>query len=137
MKATVYDPITGQILRTLSAAFQRDIDLNIRHDELWIAGEYDPETFYIKNGTVVKKPERPNYPAEFDCAAEVWVWNEEESWNQLRLQRNRLLAASDWTQIPDAPVDSAVWAIYRQSLRDMPENTSDPRNPVWPTPPST
>ena len=38
----------------------------------------------------------------------------------MRYYRNRLLAASDWTQAADAPVDSQAWAVYRQALRDFP-----------------
>ena len=53
----------------------------------------------------------------------------------LRLQRNELLSQSDWTQVADAPVDAQAWATYRQALRDLPENTTDPRNPTWPTKP--
>lgn len=54
----------------------------------------------------------------------------------LRNERNILLMQSDWTQVEDAPVDKAAWAEYRQALRDLPENTIDPENPVWPTPPA-
>jgi hypothetical protein len=50
----------------------------------------------------------------------------------LRLKRDALLADSDWTQVADAPGDTAAWATYRQSLRDLPANTVDPANPVWP-----
>jgi hypothetical protein len=39
---------------------------------------------------------------------------------RMRNHRNRLLAESDWTQLPDAPVDRAAWATYRQALRDFP-----------------
>ena len=39
---------------------------------------------------------------------------------RMRLHRDRLLAESDWTQLPDAPVDKAAWATYRQALRDFP-----------------
>ena len=31
---------------------------------------------------------------------------------------------------------SDEWKTYRQSLRDLPANTSDPANPTWPTKPS-
>jgi hypothetical protein len=57
------------------------------------------------------------------------------AWGALRIERNRRLAASDWTQVADAPVDAAAWATYRQALRDMPDTTSDPHNPAWPTAP--
>ena len=39
---------------------------------------------------------------------------------RMRLHRDRLLAESDWTQLPDAPVDRNNWANYRQALRDFP-----------------
>ena len=61
---------------------------------------------------------------------------DEVYWSSLRNQRVELLSASDWTQVPDAPVDQQAWATYRQELRDLPDNTEDPRNPVWPTKPS-
>jgi hypothetical protein len=41
-------------------------------------------------------------------------------WERMRLHRDRLLAASDWTQTADSPVDKAAWAAYRQALRDFP-----------------
>lgn len=57
------------------------------------------------------------------------------AWDALRAQRNSLLTASDWTQVADAPVNQAAWANYRQELRDLPDNTLDPFNPVWPEKP--
>jgi hypothetical protein len=52
-----------------------------------------------------------------------------------RAERDVLLAASDWTQVADAPVDQAAWAAYRQALRDVPEQEGFPANVVWPTKP--
>jgi hypothetical protein len=54
----------------------------------------------------------------------------------VRAQRDRLLADSDWTQLADAPVDQAAWATYRQALRDLPEqegfpNVDFPNDPDW------
>jgi hypothetical protein len=56
--------------------------------------------------------------------------------DELRAERDRLLAASDWTVLSDSPTSTAAWKTYRQALRDLPANTTDPSNPVWPTPPS-
>jgi hypothetical protein len=54
----------------------------------------------------------------------------------LRRERDGLLAASDWTQAADAPVDAKAWAAYRQALRDLPETITDPTADVaWPEPP--
>jgi hypothetical protein len=38
----------------------------------------------------------------------------------MRHHRDRLLAESDWTQLPDATCDRDAWATYRQTLRDFP-----------------
>ena len=55
-------------------------------------------------------------------------------WTVIRAERNKLLAASDWTQLPDAPVAAAAWATYRQALRDITEQ-ANPFNIIWPTKP--
>lgn len=61
----------------------------------------------------------------------------EEAMESLRGQRNALLSASDWTQMPDvAGIDKQAWTEYRQALRDLPSSTADPENPVWPEPPA-
>lgn len=66
---------------------------------------------------------------EVEPIPEEWVWE------RLRLQRDRLLKDSDFRMISDAPWDTTPWAEYRQALRDLPEQTKDPRTAVWPTPP--
>ena len=54
----------------------------------------------------------------------------------LREQRTARLAASDWTQLPDAPTaNAAAWKVYRQALRDLPQQTVYPNAPQWPTAP--
>jgi hypothetical protein len=55
--------------------------------------------------------------------------------NAARAQRNALLAASDWTQLADAPVDDLAWAVYRQELRDVPNQAGFPLTIVWPVQP--
>jgi hypothetical protein len=56
-------------------------------------------------------------------------------WAVIRTERNAKLAACDWTQLPDAPVDVAPWASYRQALRDI-TLQGDPFNITWPEQPS-
>ena len=53
----------------------------------------------------------------------------------VRAERDRLLAACDWTQVQDAPVDAAAWATYRQALRDVPEQAGFPEAVEWPVAP--
>lgn len=54
---------------------------------------------------------------------------------KMRMQRDRLLAACDWTQVADAPVDQAAWSSYRQALRDVPSQAGFPDNVTWPEKP--
>jgi len=60
---------------------------------------------------------------------------DEQKLDQVRNWRNAQLAATDWTQVGDAPVDASAWAAYRQALRDLPANI-DLDNPVIPDPPA-
>jgi hypothetical protein len=54
---------------------------------------------------------------------------------QVRTDRNALLSASDWTQVADAPVDKAIWATYRQALRDISAQAGFPWTITWPDAP--
>lgn len=69
-------------------------------------------------------------------AAEWQVEAEQSAWANLRAKRNGLLAGSDWAVLADTPTNTATWKAYRQALRDLPANTADPANPIWPTPPA-
>jgi len=60
---------------------------------------------------------------------------DQQKLDQVRNWRNAQLAATDWTQVADAPVDASAWAAYRQALRDLPANI-DLDDPVIPNPPS-
>jgi hypothetical protein len=54
----------------------------------------------------------------------------------VRDDRNRKLAECDWTQLPDAPVNAAAWAGYRQALRDITNQPSFPWDIIWPEQPA-
>ena len=59
----------------------------------------------------------------------------EQKWEQIKLWRNAELAATDWTQLPDAPVDKTAWAEYRQALRDLPAQGGLAEEATFPTKP--
>lgn len=76
-------------------------------------------------------------PAALDkvTAAEWQKVTRDETLATLRAERDRRLAASDWTQLAD--VDATVakaWRSYRQALRDLPRS-ADPIAPEWPVAP--
>jgi len=58
-----------------------------------------------------------------------------EQAKSVREQRGTKLADCDWTQVADAPVDKAVWATYRQALRDISKQDGFPWSINWPTQP--
>ena len=59
--------------------------------------------------------------------------------NELRTERNTLLEQTDKYIVADSPhatpEKKQEWLDYRQALRDLPSNTEDPANPVWPVAP--
>ena len=55
-----------------------------------------------------------------------------------RQKRDRLIAATDYLVTPDYPIESdrlAKVKIYRQALRDIPDQSGFPRNITWPKKP--
>ena len=69
-----------------------------------------------------------------EAAAEAFAL--ECKFNKLRAERNRLLAETDYFGMPDVTMTDEMRA-YRQALRDLPANTADPANPVWPVKPGS
>ena len=59
---------------------------------------------------------------------------------ELRTKRNTLLEQTDRYATLDYPHSNLAvqqtWFDYRQALRDLPANTEDPANPVWPVQPT-
>jgi len=117
---TLYNAETGEITAIMSGSVE-DAELN----GPYLEGAFDPDTYIVVDGVAVQKPDSVLEEQEIKKATHKMI-----------LLRNGLLKDSDWTQVPDAPVDAAAWATYRQQLRDLPANTTDPRNVAWPEPPS-
>jgi hypothetical protein len=108
------------------------IDCEIFHpDYKWIP--------FTASSDDIEQHGRDIYQAALDMGPADYVSppppSNEEIAAQVRAQRNRLLSASDWTQVADAPVDQAAWATYRQALRDVPQQDGFPGSVVWPTEP--
>ena len=92
---------------------------------------------YWDGEVFILKPPPPSEHHIFDYTTKQWVdtRTEQTQWPVVRSQRDALLSASDWTQLPDVPLATKeTWAIYRQALRDITEQT-DPFNINWPVRP--
>ena len=124
IKAIIYEVSSGNI-RNCFKGVERNLSLNVPEGHDYIISEEDVENKIVVDGVLTSVPSEVIEQKEISRA-----------WYNLRKERNYLLRDSDWTQVPDAPVNAAAWAVYRQQLRDLPANTTDPRNVVWPEPPS-
>jgi len=70
-----------------------------------------------------------------ELATEEAIAKADEQWIIIRDRRTALLVSSDWTQVADAPVDAAAWAVYRQALRDI-TTQPNPFDIEWPSTPA-
>lgn len=81
-----------------------------------------------------------NDPAEFGVTwAEIQTAIDnlvDEELVNLRTERNRLIALTDWTQMEDIPQSTRdAWKPYRQALRDITETYTTLDTVVWPDKP--
>ena len=58
-----------------------------------------------------------------------------EEWKRIRAERTRLLAETDYLALKDNTLSTAM-KEYRDKLRSIPQDNSDPYNITWPTKPS-
>lgn len=110
------------------------MDINAAIDQLGLnANSYKvsqsvpPHTITEWNG-----PDAQPTESELQAAYDAAVLAQASS--DLRTKRNGLLAETDYLALSDATLTEDM-STYRQALRDLPANTSDPANPVWPTKP--
>jgi hypothetical protein len=94
--------------------------------------EFDPVSQNVVEGEFVQVDDQWTLPmvAENKPQAEVE--------QHVRAVRDELLMLSDWTQMPDSPLDDntkASWATYRTALRDISTQEGFPTNVTWPIAP--
>ena len=123
----IYDT-SGHIIRCGTCPDEVSQVQNDNEFQLNVDWPSDIENYVVSNGQLARKPE-----------SEILAYQNSRSLDDLRAFRALKLKSSDWTQAADSPLSDAKkaeWATYRQQLRDLPANTTDPANPTWPTPPS-
>lgn len=136
MNYTIYANATGEILRIV---LTDDIQSQLQNGESYLEGSIDDSAYYIANGVAVAIPAKPDQYSVFDFTTKQWVQNQNLAFADVLPKRQKLLYASDWTQIPNGPLTTTqqeAWATYRQELRDIPEQSGYPFSVIWPTPPS-
>jgi len=111
------------------------IDCEINHPEYgWIPFTCDPNDKGAVFSTAALFEEMKPHAAPYVPPPPP---TEEELAAAVREERNALLAASDWTQLPDVPDSTKQkWSKYRQALRDITEQPEFPYSVVWPEEPN-
>ena len=96
----------------------------------------DPLDYFVSKGKVESLPCRPAEWYDFDYDEGLWKANASRAAEIARRERSAMLAESDWTQLPDAPLETkAAWAEYRQALRDITGQPGFPFEIEWPEAP--
>jgi hypothetical protein len=86
-------------------------------------------------------PASPLCTFEWNETLRVWIPVPTTAglWADVRARRDQRLADCDWIVTKSAEAGVAVpaaWQAYRQALRDVPANNTDPTNITWPTLPT-
>ena len=99
----------------------------------------DPGLVYMTtNGILEPLPPQPDKNYRFNRETNEWVDMRTplQIGNTIKKQRLELLQESDWTQLPDVPLETrTLWQAYRQALRDITLQPEFPYNVVWPVKP--
>ena len=90
--------------------------------------------FVIRGGVIELYKHNDSQPTADELQAEVDRLNAAQPMAELRKERNLRLAETDYLALSDATLSTDM-RTYRQALRDLPANTSDPTNPTWPIKP--
>ena len=83
------------------------------------------------DGTITRNSEEFNLQEELENRIDQYQDHLRSGYDELRVYRDDELKTSDWTQVPDGPLDSttkAAWATYREKLRNLP---ADAKAPYW------
>ena len=80
-------------------------------------------------------PFTPEEEAEWDAREAEWASGESDrKASEIREQRNRLLAETDWMAGSDVTMSDS-WKTYRLALRDITLQDGFPDNVTWPEKP--
>ena len=109
------------------------------HKIIMESGNVPPWFNYEETWESIKFPEGYEKPPKEEFEAKLQELIDAQPWKDLRKERNRRLADCDWVATRAFTTNTPVpeeWKTYMQALRDLPANTTDPENPVWPEAPT-
>lgn len=131
---TIYKIQTGEIVGSGNVP---DISIQVVPDGCAIIEKFsNPSSEYVDGDQIVKMPLKPGNNYKFDFHLKSWEKDITSTIEGILSTRQSLLFSSDWTQLPDVPLETKqAWATYRQALRDITTQEGYPFNVIWPTKP--
>jgi len=117
----VYKVVTGEIKQVIMTPFESEVAATL----------LEGQSYKEIDADLVTDMDRQRFNSEGNIEFFTPVVDPKVARLGFINSRNKKLLDSDWTQLPDAPVDKEAWAEYRQKLRDLPE-TTDTLNVAWP-----
>jgi hypothetical protein len=135
MRRCFFNSNDGRFVSFVDSQNQEVLDMNTPEGSVFVDGNYDIN-YYLDQGVVVKQPDQPSTLHMFDFQTKTWIYSS----SAIKGKRARLLEQSDWTDTLSSKTRLgddvySQWQIYRQALRDIPQQSGYPQNVVWPTPP--
>lgn len=125
-----FDPVLNGAQANVTAPYGISVRDGVEQiDGQWFSRFIAGPVFADIEGGPTAAEQEATYRASIDTQAAARV----------REDRNRKLAASDWTQMADSPLTDEAktqWATYRTDLRNLPDATGWPHTMTWPTEPS-
>lgn len=135
---TVYNQAIGNIVKNGSCE-QQYLHLQASDGEVAVEGYYEDTKYYWNNGFIPFPPKTSEYDV-WNYQTEQWEQDYDLAVNDVTGKRNYLLYTSDWTDLVGAEQRLGTdlwtqWQVYRQELRDIPQQSGYPFNVVFPIPP--
>lgn len=141
MQYTVYEVASGKVMWS-GCCVDEDYEHQFVPDGCGILPiGVDHVKAFIVDGVPEQIPERPSKNHVWNWDTHTWDMKsvseiESEADFIARAKRSQMLAECDWTQLPDVPsTTKALWADYRQQLRDITSQSGYPMNISWPEKP--
>jgi hypothetical protein len=124
-------PETGEILCDVRCA---EGDLALYENAIVIDDGVSVNNHYILDGQFIEIPPKIDKHS-FNYATHEWEFDSALALGMVRIERNQLIASTDWTQLPDAKESvKQAFAPYRQALRDITDGPIE--DVVFPIPPT-
>lgn len=142
MKYTIYNPVTGKIVRQIVVANQDQLASSLG-DNQYLEGHWPDDKYYVDQGQPVEKPANPTTQTlqyDWNPNTKAWTVNRLFSTIKSREFRNQQLALVDrinpiWYASLTAQQQQEL-ATYRQALLDLPQQTGFPTDVSWPAKPT-